>query len=231
MASAIPIDLLVGRVVTRGDPTPVPGVRPLGWPELEAILPDGGLPRGVVELSGLLAGGTSIALAAIRAAHEEDARTWCAWVDPERTLHGPGAAQAGAALDRLLIVSPPREELGRIAVKVVASRAFEVVVVDMDPVPQVSAPRPRAPRRRVPPEVLVRKLALAAEQAGTTVVLLTDSRAPRAVPWPVALRLDLSRPSDDGALISVRVAKERRGRIGMKKTLAMRASHPAWGGP
>ena len=53
----------------------------LDWPELDAALPDGGLPRGVVELAAprALGGGASIALAAVRAAHARNARAWCAW--------------------------------------------------------------------------------------------------------------------------------------------------------
>src|SRR6185295_10352748 len=63
------------------------GVLPLGSAELNAILPDGGLPRGsVVELSvtGGLAVATSLALAACRSAQEEavahgGAVSWCAF--------------------------------------------------------------------------------------------------------------------------------------------------------
>ena len=67
------------------------------------------------------------------------------------------------------------------------------------------------------PEVLVRKLALSAEASGSTVLLLTDSTRPRAMPWPVALRLELSRPTRNDLV--VRVAKDRRGRIGLVRTL------------
>ena len=52
----------------------------------------------------------------------------------------------------------------------------------------------------------MRKLALGAESAGTTVVLLTDSSRPRATQWPVALRLELSRP--EPASLAVRVGKD-----------------------
>jgi hypothetical protein len=67
------------------------------------------------------------------------------------------------------------------------------------------------------PEVLVRKLALAAEPSGATVMLLTDSARPRTAPWPVALRLELSRPSRHE--LTVRVAKDRCGRSGLVKTV------------
>ena len=70
------------------------------------------------------------------------------------------------------------------------------------------------------PELLVRKLALAAEPCGTTVILLTDASRPRAAAWPVALRLELSRPRPER--MTVRVAKDKRGRIGVAKTVSFR---------
>jgi recombination protein RecA len=192
----------------------------LGWPELDAALPDGGLPRGVVELAAprALGGAASIALAAIRAAHERDAKAWCAWVDPEATLYAPGVAFAGVDLERLLVIRPPRAEVARIAVKVAASRAFDVIAIDVDVVPGASAAAPtksskstRNKRSAWPMDVLVRKLALLAAEGGATVLLLSDSSLPRAVTWPVALRLELSRTPD---AIALRVAKDRRGRVG-----------------
>ena len=198
----------------------------LGWPELDAALPDGGLPRGVVELTSphALGGATSVALCAVRAAHARDARAWCAWIDPERTLHAPGMAMAGVDLARLLVVQPPRADLGRISVKVAAARAFDVIVIDMDcvhgafspPAPSIKRGRWRAP---VLPEVLVRKLALLAMEGGARILLLTDAHAPRRAPWPVALRLEIARTPDSLAL---RVAKDRRGRVGVVKTVPLR---------
>ncbi len=199
----------------------------LGWPELDAALPDGGLPRGVVELTcpRALGGATSIALCAVRAAHARDARAWCAWIDPEGTLHAPGMAMAGVDLARLLVVRSPRADLGRISVKVAAARAFDVIVIDMDaihgapPLPRAS-PKKRGPgRAAVLPEVLVRKLALLAIEGGARILLLTDANAKRGAPWPVALRLELSRTPD---ALALRVAKERRGRVGLVKTVPLR---------
>jgi hypothetical protein len=204
----------------------------LGWRELDALLPDHGMPRGVIELTAprALGGMTSIALATVRAAQRRDARAWCAWIDPEATLYGPGLVQSGVELRRLLVVQPPRVDLARVAVKLASAHAFEVIVVDLDAVhgahacvaPEgASSPRPRMrpartkTRRPWPPEVLVRKLALLADEAGTSIILLTDSTRPRAVPWPVALRLELTRRAD---AIAVRVAKDRRGRMGVAKT-------------
>ena len=205
----------------------------LEWPELDALLPDHGMPRGVIELTAprVLGGMTSIALATVRAAQRRDARAWCAWIDPEATRYGPGLVQCGVDLRRLFVVRPPRADVARVAVKLASAHAFDVIVVDIDPVhgatplapPPASAARTpsraRAKtarnRRPWPSEVLVRKLALLADEAGTSILLLTDSTRLRAVPWPVALRLELTRRAD---AIAVRVAKDRRGRMGVAKT-------------
>ncbi len=204
---------------------------PLGWPELDAVLPDRGLPRGAVELASphALGGATSVALAAVRAAQQRDARAWCAWVDPDGSLYAPGVAAAGVDLERLFVVCPPREELARIAVKVAASKAFDVVVVDVDPVPgargQGASRAGGASKKkpRVPGELFARRLAIAAEQGGATTLLLTDASLPRAVPWPVALRLELAQTPDG---LFARVAKDKRGRIALAKTKIPRATRP-----
>jgi recombination protein RecA len=201
-------------------PRPSPSLG-LDWPGLEAVLPDGGLPRGIVELAapGKLGGATRVALAAVRAAQARSPNAWCAWIDPEGTLHAPGVVAAGVDLSRMLVVRTPRPLLGKVGVKVVSSGAFEVVVVDVDaqssPSPGVLASLSRS--RGWAPELLVRKLALAAEPSGATVLLLTDASRPRAATWPVALRLELSRP--DARSLAVRVAKERRGRVGLARTV------------
>ncbi|HEY5147745.1 MAG TPA: recombinase A [Polyangiaceae bacterium] len=204
----------------------------LDWPGLGDLLPDGGLPRGVIELAAprALGGSTSVALEAVRAGQARSKDAWCAWIDPEGTLHAPGVAALGVDLARMLVVRPPRSQFGRVAVKVMGAGAFEVVVVDFDAVPEAAcgernhgsegAVRATGKRKGWAPEVLVRKLALAAESSGATVLLLTDSTRPRALQWPVALRLELSRPTR--STLAVRVAKDRRGRIGMMKTVAFR---------
>jgi recombination protein RecA len=196
----------------------------LDWPGLGDVLPDGGIPRGVVELTAprALGGSTSVALAAVEAGQAKGTGAWCAWIDPEATLHAPGVVAAGVDLARLLVVRPPRVQLGRVAAKMVASGAFEVVVVDMDPVPGAAVERAtgRARRKAWAPELLVRKMALATEPCGATVLLLTDASRPRAAPWPVVLRLDLSHPSAGD--LSVRVAKDRRGRLGSARTVPFR---------
>ncbi len=180
------------------------------WPELDVALPDRGFPQGVVELAAphALGGGTSLALALVRSVQRKDARAYCAWVDPLAELYAPAVVRAGVELDRLIVVRPPVLEAGRLAAKVVESGAFEVVVID-----GLSAESCGDARRRskvIKPDVLVRKLALSAEKRGATVLLLTDSLAPRPTTWPVALRLEIGRAPGH---VSVQVTKDRRGRV------------------
>lgn len=233
MSTAHDIALLLERLgssrrlrLASSEPQPqAPPVLELAWPGLESALPDRGLPRGVVELAcpNALGGATSVALAAARSGQARSRSSWCAWIDPEGTLHAPGVEAAGIDLKRMLVVRPPRPQLGRIALKVVSSGAFEVVVVDMDAIPgscrvPEGGSEPRAARSKTwAADVLVRKLALAAESSGATVLLLTDSSRPRSTPWPVSLRLELARPRRKE--LEVRVGKDRRGRVGVVKTV------------
>jgi hypothetical protein len=197
-----------------------PGALVLGTP-LDAALPDGGFPRGsVIELSvsGGFAGATSIALSACHAAQAnaiergEDA-PWCAFIDPSGTLHGPGVAASGVRVDRLLVIRPSLDALERTAIRLAESHAFSVLVVD--------ALGPLGKSMQVAlgswPRV-VRRLALSAEESGACVVLVTDAELPRPLPLPVALRLELSRPNEER--LTVRVAKERRGRISPPRNIA-----------
>jgi hypothetical protein len=209
-------------------PTSIRGVR---WKELELILPDRGLPRGVVEIASpigergaLRGGGTTIALATVSAAQTADARAWCAWITPEDVpmLYAPAAVQAGVDLERLLVVRPTTAALARTTVKAAASGAFAIVVVDAFAGLQGSFGTKAGPQRRdktMNAAVVVRKLALAAQELGTTTVLLTDVCAARDVPWPVALRLEVERRPE---AIVVRVTKDRRGRASSAHVLAWR---------
>jgi hypothetical protein len=180
--------------------------RPCGWAELDRFLPDGGLPHAVVEIVGtshFMAGATAVATAAVRAAQRRDARVWCAWIDAQSSLHAPGLLRVGVDLERLFVVRPPQAWLARVAVKVASSGAFDVIVVEVGRGVGGGSKRD---------EALVRKLALAAEEHGSTIVLLSS---PHSMPWPVALRLELARTMDG---LSLRITKERHGRLALAKT-------------
>ncbi len=182
--------------------------RSCDWPELERLLPDGGLPHAVVEITcahGAFAGATGVCVAAVRAALARDARAWCAWIDADCTLFAPGLAHAGVDLSRLLVIRPPRALAARVSVKVAASGAFDVLVIES----------PHASRQ----DKLVRKLALAAEQYGTTIVLLAP---PHVDPWPVALRFEVARAIDG---LEVRVTKDRFGRGLAKARIPLSLRH------
>jgi hypothetical protein len=200
---------------------------PLDWPELAKVLPDGGLPRGVIELASrhpitrmgdkkyaaLRGGATSIALAAIRGVHLADANAWCAWIteDTAPALYAPAVAKSGVDLDRLLVVRiplraplgvplrTPQNALARTAVKVATSGAFDLVIVDA-PTGLVG--------KRGDETVVVRKLAIAASDRGTSTILITSAFTDRSQPLPVALRLEVERRPE---AIAVRVTKDRRG--------------------
>jgi hypothetical protein len=205
----------------------------LDWPELERVLPDRGFPRGVIEIAspitkhGAMRGGaTTIALSAMRAVHAGSPHAWCAWITEAQAppLYAPAVAQAGVDLERLLVVRPSPADLARTVVKVAASGAFDLVVVDAPAgldgrlaIASVQGPSvqgttlatARSKRARVDGSVVIRKLALAAEEKGTTFLVLTNVYTSRAVPWPVALRIEVERRPE---AIAVRVTKDRRGR-------------------
>jgi hypothetical protein len=214
----------------------------LDWPGLEELLPGGALPGGVVELASPGAHpSTTFAVRAVRAAHARDAGAWCAWIDPERTLYAPGLLAGGVDLARLLVVAPPRADLGRVAVKLVGSGAFDVVAVDMDAIGASGSiesgaasgagrdVRQARRARAFPPEVLVRKLALAAEDGKTHVLLLTaaEKAATRAASWPVGMRLDLSRTPVGFAVTIAKARTGTHGRIGAVASLPLLAHQVA----
>jgi recombination protein RecA len=169
-----------------------------------------------VELSAPqgLARATTLALALCASAqadarHRSDDNTqgaWCAWLDPTATLFAPGAVRAGVDLERLLVIRPGFDDLARVAVRTAQSHAFSVVVIDTAGVPGC-----RVETRLDRWVTIVRRLALAVEGSDTTVLLLTDASASRAMPLPAAMRIELERLAEDK--LGLRVAKDRAGRV------------------
>lgn len=171
---------------------------------------------GVVELSsdGGLALGTSIALRACAHVQNEarlasGSSAFCAFVDPTQSLYAPGVISAGVDIERLLVVRPDEDSLSRVALRLVESKVFPVVVIDLMGLPGSGFSPQLGPWVRV-----VRRLSLALSNSARSVVLLTDKNAPRSLPLPVTQRFELSRCSPRE--LQVNVAKDLRG-TGIRK--------------
>jgi protein ImuA len=179
-----------------------------GRPEVDALLPDGGFPRGALSaLSGGPASGkTGVALSALREAQAGGALA--AYVDGRGELYPPAALALGVDLARLLIVRPERGPPrgardaalpGLWAAEVLlASGAFAAVAID---VPLHDLPASRA-------EAMLRRLRAAAEKGGTAALLLA---APGGPAIPAALRLDLDGARLRPALRAVGSGEDGRG--------------------
>lgn len=164
-----------------------------GRPEVDALLPGGGFPRGALAhlAGGPASGKTLLALSALAAAAAEGGLT--AFVDGQAELYPPSAGAVGLDLDRLLVVRPPsaaapgaargRGPAGRrgeealaglwAAEALLGSGAFAAVAVD---VPLSGLAIARA-------EAMLRRLAAAAEKGGAVGLWLgaPGCRVPAAV--------------------------------------------------
>jgi hypothetical protein len=199
---------------------------------VSALLPEGGLLRGgVVEIAAArgLGKATSLGLAACASAQAE-ARlrggglatqgAWCGWIDTTGSLHAPFVASQGVDLARLLVVQPPPEKLAKVAVRMAESRAFSVLVVD------TTGGLGDADRVRSDEvgrwATTVRRLSIAIEGSDRTIVLLTDLWAHRPMVLPVAMRIEIERPTTDR--LYVRVGKDRYGRVTTKAVVPLAES-------
>lgn len=206
---------------------------PTGISAVDQQLPGGGLPTGALvefAVTGAASLATTLGLAACRSAQRAaeqlgGAVPWCAFIDPSRALYAPGVAHAGVQLDRLLVVRPPvsdsaalsssAESLGRVALKVVESQCFAVIVIDTVGVPgaELNVPLGGWPR-------IVRRLAMALHETQSTAVLITDSTARRPLTLPVAQRIELKRTQAHKLILHV--AKDRQGRISAPVTIDLK---------
>lgn len=173
--------------------------------EWQGKLDRGELVSGVIELSsdGGLAMGTSIALRACFRV-QESARSafgvvpWCAFVDPTGSLYAPGVHAAGVDLERLLIVRADEESITRVTLRLVESKVFPLVVVDLMGFPGDDVELSLGSWVRV-----VRRMSRAMEGSAHSVLLLTDKNAKRTLPLPVTERLILSRRSPTDLKLTV----------------------------
>jgi hypothetical protein len=162
-------------------------VVPTGLGPLDAVLAYGGVPRGTVtEIRGepglgALSLGLRLCVAALQARGDPDSRV--AVVDPQGELHAPAVLAAGVPAGALWCLRPPLARACHLGVRLLQTGAFAAVVVDL------------AHQGPAQPELAVRKLANAAQQAQALVVLLTGAWAHRVpLPLPVAVRMHVCRP-------------------------------------
>lgn len=100
-------DLWRGNRVVREQPTVASG-----HAELDALLPGGGWPLGVLsEICCTQTGLGEISLLLPALARLQDASRWLAWVAPPYPLYAPALAQAGIDPARCLLVEPPQPGL------------------------------------------------------------------------------------------------------------------------
>jgi protein ImuA len=178
------------------------GCVPCGRPEIDAVLPGGGFPRGALsELTGGLASGkTAVALSLLAALGPEDL---FAWVDPRGELYPPAAAALGVDLSRLLVVRPgarppesaPIDRDAALAAlwaaeALLASGAFAAVAIDV--------PAARLARGA---DAAARRLQSAAEKGGAIGLWLATPGAGLRV--PAAVRLEVS--ADAGRVVASRL--------------------------
>lgn len=156
-----------------------------GLPEVDALLPGGGFPRGALSeiAGGPGSGKTALCLAAMARAMRGDGLA--AFVDGRGELYPPAAAALGVDLDRLLVVRPGSDLIAALwsGEALLASGAFEVVVLDLPPA--------RPPRARAPLDAVARRLLAAAEKGGAVGLWLAPE-----IRVPAAVRLAMVRGPD-----------------------------------
>jgi hypothetical protein len=149
------------------DPAAAPGaVRPTGFSQLDRLLA-GGLPRGaVLELTGRRTSGRfSVAFAALAAT--TSAGEPAAFVDLGDHFDPQAAADAGADLERVLLVRPYRVKQALAASEMLLAAGFPLVVADLGFSPRGT--------RYIPDAAWVR-LARSAQATGASLLLLSPWR-------------------------------------------------------
>jgi recombination protein RecA len=190
--------------VALGAEAPSVGSLSFGW-----SLEQGWLRGQVTELCVAPSGGlgTRLALGACAQAQQlkngfSDEANWCAFVDPSGSLYAPGVAAQGVRLDRLLVVRPPIEALGRVALRLARSKVFVLLVVDTSAILGQSRGMDWGGWARI-----VRQMSLALEGSDASVLLLTKEGDPRPVALPVARRIEARRIKPD--VLRLRTARDR----------------------
>lgn len=171
-----------------------------GRPDIDALLPGKGFPRGALSelMGGPGSGKTAVALSSLAIGMSEEGLG--AFVDGRGELYPPAVASFGLDLNRLLIVRPSSGDPGCdgleqtrralwAAEALLASGAFPIVVMD---VPLELARVRGAPRI----DAMLQRLRSAAERGGSAGLWLGSSDGLRI---PAAVRIELSKVGADSA--------------------------------
>lgn len=151
---------------------------PTGFPQLDAALGIGGLPRGAIAQGTAqgTAGLTTLALTVL--AHAQHHSEAAVWIDAPLTFDAEYAVQRGVQLDKLLVVRSP-DYLSDVLFTLLGSRGSGLVICDV-----------RTSAAQLPVPTTWAHLATAAAQTETTLLVLSEDRAHLTVPG-TALRLQL----------------------------------------
>jgi hypothetical protein len=164
-----------------------------GFPDLDAILGPGGVPRSAsVALRGEASSGkTTLALRLAAEAQADGAIV--AWLDLARSLDPVEAVARGVRLDWLVVVTPETLDEGlSIAGALLAGRSVDILVIDLPPRPDPGTSPARVADRLRRLAALARRsetILVALEPPGLTAGLVT------AVAESTGLRLELDRRS------------------------------------
>lgn len=168
----------------------LPGVLP-SVPAPREALPfsglKGGVPRGaVIEVCGSDGSGkTEFVLKFL----SENPKLRVAWIEEQLSVYPCALPQHGVELNRVLFVEGG-SELIWCAHQVLRSRIFKVVVVSGFGGVRVNGTRERTSDEQRGIEL--RRLQLAAEQSGSTLILLSEAPTRRGA-WPISVQVQVQR--------------------------------------
>jgi hypothetical protein len=184
----------------------VPSV-PTGFAELDVLLPGGGWPAGALtEIHVERAGVGELQLVMPAAARLTSSGRWLALVAPPYVPYAPAFAAHGVTLSRLMLISPATAEDGLWACEqALRSQVCAAVLAWFDRVPERS----------------LRRLQLAAENGGASLLMFRPARVAPAS--PAALRLHVTK-SQSRTL--VRVLKRRGGGVPAPVALDLHGTTP-----
>jgi hypothetical protein len=136
-------------------------------------LVSGGIPKSAItELSGPHGAGKTEAVLRFLA---ENPTIRAAWIEEELTAYPRAFPQAGVGLKRILFVEAGKFALWA-ALQIIRSRSFKAVVLHAEKIEELE----------------LRRLQLAARDAGTSVIMLREKPVEHGA-WPISLRVKVER--------------------------------------